>query len=959
MKPKILNLLVLALVACSSPQKPAPQPEALVTEPAEPAAPVYEDIGPQLQSQEMMAEGEVQTGSAKAEASYCTKTHCYVSVVSEIPFNQGELSVEAKNHGVAFVVPKGAMVRFVGEVPEQFTLHYTSPPHLSIYNAMPASTAEVSVDASDATKTGDSLVTEFWAALETYYTSTPMRSFAVARAGQKAGLPPTPGRTLTDFGRVMELYSGVTSVREALQFDRGLQLRREDKATVALKDVQALELPAHPWDQMIAELATKPALEEMAQYVPVDMAYLHFHDLRDFVGLARELDEWVTPLSQAMEERGGNSHFVQAYERQLVVERTGLSEALGHVATDGVALLVGDPFLREGTDVSLMFKVRQKPALDAALSAFEAKAKARRPDMDEARFKEGDHVIRRIFTPDGDIEQNRVDVGELVIISNSRGAIRHILAAIDGKAPTLAQSGDFKYMRARYPFSKEAEDGFIFISDAFVMNAISPRTKILAGRRVEALSELQAVQSGFLMHGWFEGVAAKTTDEVVKAGHLTPQDLVHTNGQKISVDERGPRSAWGRPRLMVPLRDLSLDKVTLDEKQAYERFATTYQQYWRGVIDPIGVRINREGASIDLDARMLPIIDASDYNELREFVGTARVVPVGESGFAWVGAIGENARLRQELESVGRSFMGQKFGLGWLGDWVSIGAMERSGILDAATMVHQADAKRMQNELPAELSGVLSRLPLYLMVHLKNTAVFGGILASLKTMADDSAPGLIDWGQVEPYNEIPVVRVGTSKSGQSATGVPVALYYATVGDIWVISFEETTLHIQIDRLLSGKHPVKVVGDDLGREPAQAAFNGQFENEFLKLAFLSVLELESRRSAWSSLFLHEDLMRGQPQLKGADPEVLREASLAFLGLAPAHFHGGTYDHGKFGASHSIYGSPQRIVWPKVPVNGSPLTELVTSLRALELSLEFEGEGNHEGIRARVKVAREAN
>jgi hypothetical protein len=461
------------------------------------------------------------------------------------------------------------------------------------------------------------------------------------------------------------------------------------------------------------------------------------------------------------------------------------------------------------------------------------------------------------------------------------------------------------------------------------------------------------------MHGWFEGVAAKTTDEVVQAGYLTSQDLVHTNGQKISVDERGPHSAWGRPRLMVPLRDLSLEKVTEDEKQAYERFATSYQQYWRGVIDPIGVRINREGASIDIDARMLPIIDASDYNELRELVGNARVVPVGESGFAWVGAIGENARLRQELESVGRSFMGQNFGLGWLGDWVSIGTLERSGILDAATMIHQADAKRMNHELPAELSGVLSRLPLYLMVHLKNTAVFGGILASLKTMAADSAPGLIDWGQVEPYNEVPVVRVGTSQSGQSATGVPVALYYATVGDIWVISFEETTLHIQIDRLLSGKHPVKVVGDDLGREPAQAAFNGQFENEFLKLAFLSVLELESRRSAWQSLFLHEDLMRGQPQLKGADAEVLREASLGFLGLAPAHFHGGTYDFGKFGASHSVYGSPQRIIWPKVPVQGSPLTDLVTSLKALELSLEFEGEGNHEGIRARVKVGRDSN
>ena len=37
--------------------------------------------------------------------------------------------------------------------------------------------------------------------------------------------------------------------------------------------------------------------------------------------------------------------------------------------------------------------------------------------------------------------------------------------------------------------------------------------------------------------------------------------------------------------------DLNLEKVTPEEQGAYQRFADTYQTYWRGFIDPIGVQL--------------------------------------------------------------------------------------------------------------------------------------------------------------------------------------------------------------------------------------------------------------------------------------------------------------------------------------------------------------------------------
>jgi len=941
--------LAALLVACSS--SPQKDEQALVG-PQEPVK-IYPDPGPSVDYAGGARSVDLQEANGKVEATHCEGGYCYARVSAERPLGAGTLSVEASNYGIAFGRSDGAaLVRFVGEVPTEFQLHYVQ--NLGFFGSVrqPAARTRIRI-LNDSSKQADKkLITEFWnAAAARVGGETAFRRFVSARALRRSQPETAPERQrrLTEAGAVMELYTGMTSVREALQYDRGLGVARDPAATLDLTQVEGIELRVHPWQEMIASLPNKPVIEALAKVVPDDMAYMHFHDLRSFVALARELDEWITPLAQSFEQQGGATHFVEAYERQLVVERTGLSETLGHIATDGIALLVGDAFLREGTDISLVFKVKNRTALVAALAGFEANARKARPDLDEARWKVGEHVVRRLYTPDGDIEQNRVELGDHLIISNSRGAIRHIIDAFEGRTGRLADSGDFQYLRARYPFDAKAEDGFVFISDAFVAHAVSPRTKILAGRRMHAQADLLAVQHGIMMHGWFEGKEPNSIKDAQDKGYLTADLLKHADGQAIGFDERGALSGWGRVRLMTPLRDLPLEKVSEDEKSSYDQFRQTYQMYWRAMIDPIGAQIRRTAEGFSMDARMLPIIDSSDYNNVRELVGQARVMPrTAHPGFHWVGAIGENARLRQQLDGAGRAFLGGRFATGWLGDWVAIGVLDRSGLQDLALygLRHAMGSPEKEDDVMR----LFARLPAYLLVHLKNPLVLGTVLTSLKTMAEESAPGMLQWGQTDPYGEVPIVRVGTSDQGGLISG-EFAILYATVNDIFIVAMERTTLEMQIDAVLDGKVPTKV-SDPL--EPGtQSAFQGSLKNNYLKTALLALVESDAPRSQQKVQAAYEDLARSVP---GLNPLNTRTKGLALLGFEPFHFHGGELSLTPYGAMHSIYGSASHVRWPAVPVEDSPVTKLIQSLESLEMSLEFEGEGDHQGIRARFGITR---
>ncbi len=799
----------------------------------------------------------------------------------------------------------------------------------------------------------------------------PFYAFAAARArlmagdaGAAAGEPrPTRRGELAD---MMRLYTGVTSVDEALQADRGLRLRGDPAAarTVPLADVPGVALAPHPWEQIIAGLG-QPVVEPMAAAIPDGLLYAHFHDLRTAVKLMADVDQWLTPFAQAAEGRAGTTHLTERYERQLMIERLGLAERLGRLAASGFALVAGDPFFREGTDVALVFQVRQRPLLVGALETYEARARATRPDATETTYTLAGRTVRRVATADRAIDQHRLELGDRLVLANSRAMVERFVDVADGQAPSLAAAGDFRAMRASYPFAPESEDGFLFIGDRFVADAVSPRTKILQARRVDAAADLAAVGYAALLYGWLEGRPAAGADALVAAGLLDRSELKHADGTPITLDPAtGPRSTtWGRPAALTPLAELTLDRVTPAERDAYAAFRDSYQSYWRTFIDPIAVRLVRgqDGRSLTADARMLPLIAQSDYDELVDTVGKARVRPArldaegpAGAGLEWTLAIGEDARLRRELDRIGGLMGARDVGFGWLGRWVALGAADRAGLWDLAlatgAVPELRDDRRRFDEDDPNTWRALSRLPIHVAAEVGNPLALASTLTALRAMASGAAPGLIDWGEVGKHRDVPIVGIQAAKTASDLPpgAADVVLHYATAKNVWVAALDRPTLEQQIDRVLDGQATRRVETGDA--DAPQAALQvAPRAGGYLGRVLLGLAEASLRRGLHAALRDTEALARGLGGLP-TDPAARRAAALGYLGYEPMLAQGGEFAMDPRGfATHARYGSEIAPAYPPVPVPDAPLTRLVDALARVSAGLAFEGEGDTRGLR----------
>ncbi len=751
----------------------------------------------------------------------------------------------------------------------------------------------------------------------------------------------------TDLAQTMDLYTGLTSVQEALQMDRALRLGGKiEERNLKIEDLKGIPLAEHPWEAMMAELPGQPKaiIEPLAAHLPADMIYLHFHDLRRFVRLSRDLKAWGSPLIQALEGRGGFNHFTERYEEELIIEQTLLSEQFGHLAVQGVALLASDPLFREGTDLTLAFHLKNAALLEGTLANFESKARKLHPDLREMELNLMGHKVRLLKTPDGRLQRHSLRLGEVLFLSNSPGALTRIIQVHEGQRPALSKSGDFRYMRSLYPFSKEQEEGFLFIGDALVASVISPRTKILQARRMRAQSELLALSFSALLYGWLEGSTPTDSSLLLSAGYLQKEELSHSSGEAIRFDPlRGPSSALGRADRMRPLIDWPFSgKISAAEQKAYERFKQGYQRYWRSFIDPIAVQIRFDGQRLALDARMLPLIDSSEYDEVARLVGKQRLKPLQpRDGLRWAFAVGEESQLRRELDGLARNFRGVvKFGFGWLGEWIIVGAAEHPGLWDISMLSSGDYEEKRLNRRSAE-GPVLARAPLYVILHLRNKLALAAMLTGLRSFSARSLGGLVEWIDGQSYRGATIVTLQERK-GSSMLGARLAIHYAILNDMLLLALNRKVLEGQIDNLLDASKE-----SPLAELQSTLMLNFSKENSWLSKA-LQLELLNPRRGQAAATRAYEILSRGRPGLKD-----LRAEGLAWLGFEPMGPLGGVFSHPRGEpVKHSVYGSLAAPIRPEIPLEGSPVKAIFDRLNQLQMGVAIEGEGRHKGLHARL-------
>ena len=390
--------------------------------------------------------------------------------------------------------------------------------------------------------------------------------------------------------------------------------------------------------------------------------------------------------------------------------------------------------------------------------------------------------------------------------------------------------------------------------------------------------------------------------------------------------------------------------VSEEERRAYETFTRSYQDYWRQFIDPVAIRLDLEeeggAAEAVIDVRVLPLISGTDYGELEEIVGTQRIeVPTIDDGLQLVWAVGADSDLRRDIDRSARMFGGSEdIGLGWLGDWVVLGTLDRRSLVEMIALVDDdiqlpapsQDGRRRDLEL-AQHAG---RLPVYAAAHVRNPTALITTLTAIRATVNQVAPGMVEWGEHSKHRDHAIVRVGVDPKapGEAAEyAEAIALYYVQAGDALVLALDPKVLETVIDRVLDGGAPKR--GVDGGPQFVMEARLAEGRASYTAAAW--ALQGQANRSQGSARAAAEILLRGDPGITSADGLVAR--GLAYFGTYPVSASGRSdFTLGPHGAGDPVHGTEIAPAYPELPVENSPIEALMSRLTGVRASVAFDHE-----------------
>jgi hypothetical protein len=788
-----------------------------------------------------------------------------------------------------------------------------------------------------------------------------MQRQSLARSGSARPGAQRPSPRV-DLHALMDFYTGQSEVRRTLQTDRGLGTSwRALPKTIDLARLRSVQHEPRDYRALLAGDAGAQRFvpHPLAGSIPNDALVVEFGSVKELVSLPRRLDQRLGRILAALEGQPGDNLLLERYRTQLIVEQTSLAEKLGHVAIGTVALVVGDPYLREGTDVSLLFEVRERKLLEAALAGFVANARRAHPDLESKQLVVADMPVLVHQTADGRLRRYEAWIGPNLVISNSRGALEHILDVQRDKASRLALSSDYQWARSMAPFAAEAERAFLFFGDAFVAKITGPRSKILEARRARAQSELRSVEYAALLFGWMQGAPAQSLDELLASGWLTKADMVHFDGSPINFDpRRGASSRFGAADDLLPIIDLGISKIDTGEASAYEDFRSEYERGLRGALDPTTLRFLRKASDEQwsTELRILPLSPGgelgSQFREIVRTVGRGAIDPgTSPDGLRAVLGISRESPLRELADGVVHGTLrGKELTLGFLGDWVE------AGIVDDPWLWNFAVAKRLLPELEDKTEdrsafGIeqnLHRVPLWAAAHVKSPMLLTAALAALRFQSRESLGDWVSWHDGDKYRDLGVTRVEIHPSGGEESSV--VIHFTLVKDVLVLSLDRRILEQRVDEVLAGHRPK---GVDVASGASQLVLG--FERgttRYLTEILGSLLDapgiLAHRRACIALSLLAAGI--GEDAANSAERSRL---GLRILGVAPESPAGPglSIDHGQ--CNHPVYGTELEPVVPDGRDEAVPLHAAVRQLQALRMGLAVVPRGDEQEFVGRVE------
>ncbi|MCS7167574.1 MAG: hypothetical protein RMI91_06115 [Gemmatales bacterium] len=774
--------------------------------------------------------------------------------------------------------------------------------------------------------------------------------------------------------RQFELLTGAAAIAETVQMGRlsGASASiSQGPRTEDVADIRGIDIPEVNWHALLKD--KKPEIEPLAHLVPRDQYYVHFSNFGRFLEAGDFLEQWGAPILQAFRLAGQDYRLRERYERQLCLKSSVLAKTFGPLVVENVALTGSDLYLREGSDVTVLFRVKNLALFMAAVNnQIDQARKAWGKELKEDKAQYQGVTIESFVTPLREVSTHRCVLDEQVVVySNSPVAIRRIIDTAKKKLPALAGSDDFRYMRSVFPYKDPNEDAFLFFSDEFLRALLGPVTRIKESRRSEALASLYMLHHGALYAAWQTGKLPATHQDLLRVSGLREKELYQPEGKELRWDGQrqvAVSDAYNTIHFATPLIELPLDKVTKEERQAYESFRTRYIWLWNGAFDPVGLRLRIRPQEVVAETFILPLINVPQYRNLRQEYGGKTVqfdleqIPP-EGILYWLVHFPETSSLRRFLGDILRPNLGPNFQQFFraIGEQARLGLHDDPFLADLAENLLLGYLLGSMKEVPdhAYMRQAFS-LPVIAGVDVRNPLIFATILSALKALVDNAAPQLVTWQPLEKdqhgYKIVAIRPVpnewldrwfnppDTPEKDRFTPGI----YYTTVGNMFYVSLREDILRQIIDWHVAQKKAKAKPGATALGKTVEAHMVLQLSPQAAKRLWpvaMWYVETEIAASAINNTALLYPLWRGKIVPYEAREQQLYDAAYRLYGFAPISPDQSkvVFDEKRDLVVNEKHGSVSEPWFPRQPTPDSPVGQLLHSVRNVRASLEFRLDG----------------
>lgn len=579
---------------------------------------------------------------------------------------------------------------------------------------------------------------------------------------------------------MFDLFTGNRAVAENLQLDRMLGVRGGAGGTVSLDKIKGIDTRELDFQRLLPDGAA-PALDPLAALIPFDQHAVFFAGFDAAGAMLDEAARSIVPVLQAAESHGHDFALQQRYQRQLCLNFSALARALAPNIVRTVAVTGSDPFLRMGSDVAVLMEAKDAEVLRGVLVARLNAAAGSSPHARSVTGECGGVGYTGLVSADRSTSALVMVLGSAVVVSNSEMQLRRLVDVHRGDLRSMASLAEYRFFRHRYRPGDAGETAFLVLPDAAIRRWCSPRWRIADSRRIRAA----AVMTSLL---------AEHMPALVAGGQ--PVVVEHPDFGRITLSADGARSEiYGTPGMMTPIIELPIDAATAEEAEAYGRWRDGYQNNWPTFFDPVAARFCLRGDTLALDATIMPLIGGSDYRQVMEAAGSAKLAPdAGDPHDALVHAILAVDPDSPPLKQVGGIFA--QWGLNinllsWLGGAVSLYVDDDPYWKNLAAV---PEAQRLSEKM-------LVGLPVAVRAEVKSPMHLTLFLVALRGMIEGAAPGLVTWEPRQHAGQT-YVKVGPSPQARAQhKEIPedLSLYYVSMPEALVVSLNENVIRSAIDR----------------------------------------------------------------------------------------------------------------------------------------------------------------